>query len=98
MVFRGNQRQSKPLSGTQRSPGPKTVTMTQDCQRHLWWRDGGARARALACCAIVVRSSRPPSLSPLTILAPPPSFFECPRHSMASRRPTPPPSPIATPR
>ena len=46
MVFRGNQRQSKPLSGTQRSPGPKTVTMTQDCQRHLWWRDGGARARA----------------------------------------------------
>ena len=97
MVFRGNQRQSKPLSGTQRALGPKTVTMTQDCQRHLWWRDGGARARPR-----LLRHRRaillPPSLSPLTILAPPPSFFECPRRSMASRRPTPPPSPIATPR
>ena len=28
------------------------------------------RARAFACCAIVVRSSRPPSLWPLTTLAP----------------------------
>ena len=44
------------------------------------------RARAPVCCAIVVRTS--PSLSPLTTLAPPPSFSACPRRRMATRRPT----------
>jgi hypothetical protein len=82
------------LSGTQRAPGPETAIEDPDCQRHYWWRDGGARAPV--CCAIVVRTS--PSLSPLTTLAPPPSFSACPRRSLARRRPTAPTGTMATPR
>ena len=39
-----------------------------------------------------------PSLSPLTTLAPPPSFSACPRRRIARRRPTTPPRTMATPR
>jgi hypothetical protein len=53
-ALRRNQRQSaaltstqRALSSTQRAPGPETAIEDPDCQRHHWWRDGGARARLL---------------------------------------------------
>jgi hypothetical protein len=96
-ALRGNHRHSAALRGTQRPlrghPGPETDTMTQIASAII---GGATAARAPVCCAIVVRTS--PSLSSLTTLASPPSFSACPRRRMATRRPTGPPSPMATPR
>jgi hypothetical protein len=53
-ALRRNQRQSaaltstqRALSSTQRAPGPETAIEDPECQRHHWWRDGGARAPVL---------------------------------------------------
>jgi hypothetical protein len=103
-AIRRNQTQSDAIRGTQQHsegtqrplrghPGPETATRTQIASAII----GGAtaaRARPF-CCAIVVRTS--PSLSPLTTLAPPPSFSACPLRSMARRRPAA-PSTMTTPR
>ena len=68
-VLRG---QSEAITATQRlSEGPGTQDGHDDPRLpapSLVARR--RRARAFACCAIVVRSSRPPSLWPLTTLAP----------------------------
>ena len=93
-ALRGTQKHSAALSGPSEGTGTRDGHEDPDCQRHHWWRDGGARAPV--CCAIVVRTS--PSLSPLTTLAPPPSFSACPRRSVATRRPTSQPITITTPR
>jgi hypothetical protein len=54
-AIRRNQTQSDAISSTQRAlSGPLEGTGTRDghedpdCQRHHWWRDGGARARPFA--------------------------------------------------
>jgi hypothetical protein len=96
-ALKGNQRQSEALSSTQRplrghrdprrTRGPRLPAPSLVARRR--------HARAPVCCAIVVRTS--PSLSPLTTLAPPPSFSACLRRSVVARRPTS-PSPMTTPR
>ncbi len=103
-LIRGHQRHSETTqwhsvalrghsAAPQRAPGPETATRTQIASAII---GGATAARAPVCCAIVVRTS--PSLSPLTTLAPPPSFSACPRRSLARRRPTAPTGTMATPR
>ena len=43
----GTQQHSVALSGTSEGTGTRDGHEDPDCQRHHWWRDGGARARLL---------------------------------------------------
>jgi hypothetical protein len=95
-AIRRNQRQSEAIRGHSAAlrghRDPRRPSRTQIASAII---GGATAARAPVCCAIVVRTS--PSLSPLTTLAPPPSFSACLRRRVATRRPTS-PIPIATPR
>jgi hypothetical protein len=87
-ALRRNQRQSaaltstqRALSSTQRAPGPETAIEDPDCQRHHWWRDGGARARLLrhrrAHLPVPFAADDPRSAA-LVLRVPAPQFGETP--------------------
>ena len=55
----GTRQHSVALSGTSEGTGTRDGHEDPECQRHHWWRDGGARARPFGCAIVVRTSPRP---------------------------------------
>ena len=90
MALRGTQWHVA-LSGTSEGTGTRDGHEDPDCQRHHWWRDGGARARLLRLRRAhlpVPFAADDPRSAALVIRVPAPQYGDTPADATPRSRPS----------